>query len=141
MNDSDPALSVCFAVKIDDNDLGTFNSCEGLGCEVVIEQREEGGNNAFVWQLPTRLKYTNVKFSRPLGADTVKVAKWFASMTAGVKRLTATIQVMSGDGKVVATWELDGVVPVRWSGPSLNLDSPKVATETVEIAHHGFRNS
>ena len=141
MNDSDPALSVCFAVKIDDNDLGTFNSCEGLGCEVVIEQREEGGNNSFVWQLPTRLKYPNVKFSRPLGADTAKVARWFASMTAGVKRRTATIQAMSGDGKVVATWELDGVVPVRWSGPSLNLDSPKVATETVEIAHHGFRNS
>ena len=141
MNDSDPGLSVCFAVKIDDNDLGTFNSCEGLGCEVVIEQREEGGNNAFIWQLPTRLKYTNVKFSRPLGKDTAKVAKWFASMTSGVKRRTATIQVMSGDGTVVATWELDGVVPVRWSGPSLNLDSPKVATETVEIAHHGFRNS
>jgi len=141
MNDSDPGLSVCFAVKIDDNDLGTFNSCEGLGCEVVIEQREEGGNNGFVWQLPSRLKYSNVKFTRPLGADTAKVAKWFASMTSGVKRRTATIQVMSGDGTVVATWELDGVVPVRWSGPSLNLDSPKVATETVEIAHHGFRNS
>jgi phage tail-like protein len=141
MNDSDPGLSVCFAVKIDDNDLGTFNSCEGLGCEVVIEQREEGGNNAFVWQLPTRLKYTNVKFTRPLGADTAKVAQWFASMTGGVTRKTATIQVMSGDGKVVATWQLNGVVPVRWSGPSLNLDSPKVATETVEIAHHGFRNS
>ena len=141
MNDSDPGLSVCFAVKIDDNDLGTFNSCEGLGCEVVIEQREEGGNNGFIWQLPSRLKYTNVKFSRPLGKDTAKVAKWFASMTSGVKRRTATIQVMSGDGTVVATWELDGVVPVRWSGPSLNLDSPKVATETVEIAHHGFRNS
>jgi phage tail-like protein len=141
MNNSDPGLSVCFAVKIDDNDLGTFNSCEGLGCEVVIEQREEGGNNAFVWQLPTRLKYSNVKFTRPLGADTAKIAKWFASMTGGVKRRTATIQVMSGDGKVVATWALDGVVPVRWSGPSLNLDSPKVATETIEIAHHGFRNS
>lgn len=141
MNNSDPGLSVCFAVKIDDNDLGTFNSCEGLGCEVVIEQREEGGNNAFVWQLPTRLKYSNVKFTRPLGADTAKIAKWFASMTAGVERRTATIQVMSGDGTVVATWELNGVVPVRWSGPSLNLDSPKVAIETIEIAHHGFRNS
>ena len=55
MSNSEPTLSVFFAVKIDDNDLGTFNSCEGLGCEVVIEQREEGGNNAFVWQLPTRL--------------------------------------------------------------------------------------
>jgi phage tail-like protein len=141
MTDADPALSVCFAVKIDDDDLGTFNSCEGLGCEVVIEQREEGGNNAFVWQLPSRLKYTNVKFTRPLGADTAKVARWFASMTGGVTRRTATIQVMSGDGTVVATWELDGVIPVRWTGPSLNFDSPKVATETVEIAHHGFRNS
>jgi phage tail-like protein len=141
MNNSEPGLSVCFAVKIDDNDLGTFNSCEGLGCEVVIEQREEGGNNAFVWQLPTRLKYSNVKFTRPLGADTAKIAKWFASMAAGVERRTAIIQVMSGDGTVVATWELNGVVPVRWSGPSLNLDSPKVAIETIEIAHHGFRNS
>src|SRR5215469_12657947 len=141
MDTSDPGLSVCFAVKIDDNDLGTFNSCEGLGCEVVIEQREEGGNNGFIWQLPSRLKYSNVKFSRPLGADTTKVAKWFASMTAGVKRRTATIQVMSGDGTVVATWALDGVIPVRWTGPTLNLDSPKVATETVEIAHHGFLTS
>jgi phage tail-like protein len=141
MTDSDPGLSVCFAVKIDDDDLGTFNSCEGLGCEVVIEQREEGGNNAFIWQLPSRLKYTNVKFTRPLNADTAKVAKWFASMTGGVTRRTATIQVMSGDGTVVATWELDGVIPVRWTGPSLNFDTVKVATETVEIAHHGFRNS
>ena len=62
-------------------------------------------------------------------------------MTSGVKRRTATIAVMRGDGSVVATWDLDGVVPVRWSGPTLNLDSPKVAIETVEIAHHGFRNS
>jgi phage tail-like protein len=141
MADSDPALSVCFAVKIDDDDLGIFNSCEGLGCEVVIEQREEGGNNAFIWQLPSRLKYTNVKFTRPLSADTAKVAKWFASMTSGVTRRTATIQAMRGDGSVVATWELAGVIPVRWTGPSLNFDALKVATETVEIAHHGFRNS
>ena len=45
---------------------------------------------------------------------------------------------MTGDRKVVATWGLVGVIPVRWTGPSLNLDTPKVATETLEIAHHGF---
>ncbi len=135
---TDPAVSVCFAVSIDDKDLGTFNSCEGLGIEVVLEQREEGGNNGFVWQLPTRLKYSNVKLSRPLGPDTMKVARWFASMTGGVTRRTATIVAMTADDQVVARWGLADVVPVRWSGPSLNLDSPKVATETIEIAHHGF---
>ncbi len=77
--DSDPAVSVCFQVSIDDQSLGTFNGCEGLGCEVVIEQREEGGNNGAVWQLPTRLKYPNIKLSRPVTKDTEKVAKWFTA--------------------------------------------------------------
>ena len=88
MADDDPAVSVCFSVTIGNKELGTFISCEGLGVEVVIEQREEGGFNGQVWQLPTRLKYTNVKLSRPLGPDTKKIAEWFASMTTGVKRLS-----------------------------------------------------
>jgi phage tail-like protein len=138
MIDFEPAVTVCFAVSIDGDDLGVFNSCEGLGVEVVMEQREEGGNNGYVWQLPTRLKYTNVKLSRALGPDTVKVAKWFTGMTAKVTRRTATIVAMTSDNSKVATWNLTDVVPVRWSGPSLNLDSPKVAMETIEIAHHGF---
>jgi len=138
MADDDPAVSVCFSVTIGDKELGTFISCEGLGVEVVLEQREEGGFNSQVWQLPTRLKYTNIKLSRPLGPDTVKITKWFASMTTGVKRSTATIVAMSAERQPVATWHLSGVVPVRWTGPSLNVESPKVATETIEIAHHGF---
>jgi phage tail-like protein len=137
-SDEDPAVTVCFAVSIDDDSLGTFNSCEGLGIEVVLESREEGGNNGMVWQLPSRLKYPNVKLSRPLGKQTVKIAQWFAGMINGVEPKTATISAMTLDGTVVARWGLLGVVPVKWTGPSLNLDSPKVATETIEIAHHGF---
>lgn len=136
--DLDPAVSVCFVVKIDDVELGAFNSCEGLGCEVVMEQREEGGNNGFVWQLPTRVKFPNIKLTRPLTKDTEKVAKWFASIATGATRKTGQIQAMTADGTVVAQWGLLDVVPVRWTGPSLNPDSPKVATETIEVAHHGF---
>jgi len=136
--DTDPAVSVCFLVSIDDQNLGAFNGCEGLGCEVVIEQREEGGNNGAVWQLPTRLKYPNIKLSRPVTKDTEKIAKWFNSVATGVGRKTASITALTLDGTVVARWGLMDVIPVRWTGPSLNPDSPKVATETVEIAHHGF---
>ncbi|MEO7587031.1 MAG: phage tail protein [Arachnia sp.] len=134
----DPAVSVCFTVEIDGADLGAFSSCDGLGCEVVIEQREEGGVNGFVWQLPTRIKYSNVKLSRPVGRSSKHLTDWLVSFATGVSRQTATITAMTGDGEKVATWSLDGVIPVRWSGPSLNPDSPKVAVETIELAHHGF---
>jgi len=136
--DLDPAVSVCFVVTIDNMSLGAFNSCEGLGCEVVMEQREEGGNNGYVWQLPTRIKYSNIKLGRPVTRDTEKVAKWFASIATGVQRKTGQIQAMTADGTIVAQWGLLDVAPVRWTGPSLSAESPKVATETIEISHHGF---
>ena len=138
LEDVNTAVSLRYVVLIDDNSLGAFTSCEGLGCEVVMEVREEGGNNTSVWQLPTRLKFPNIKLTRPLGKDTEQIAKWFASMAAGYKRQTGTIQAMRSDGQLVAEWGLLDVVPVRWSGPSLSPDQPKVVTETVEIAHHGF---
>jgi phage tail-like protein len=134
----EPAISVSFTVLIDDNELGAFTTCEGLGCEVVLEQREEGGNNGFVWQLPTRIKYSNVKLTRPICKDSDKLTAWLAGFASGVKLHTATINARNTAQDIVATWNLDGVLPVRWSGPSLNPDSPKVAMETIELAHHGF---
>ena len=134
----EPALTVCFAVTIDHMQLGTFNSCEGLGVEVVMEQREEGGNNGMVWQLPTRLKYSNIKLTRPIGQDSRNLTKWITDAINKLAPTTAVIEALGADGTKVAKWSLEGVVPVRWTGPSLNLDSPKVFTETIEIAHHGF---
>lgn len=135
---SDPAVAVSFTVTIDRVDLGTFTSCEGLGCEVVIEQREEGGNQFFVHQLPGRIKYSNVKLTRPINSDTGKVAEWFASMAAPGARMGAQIVAKTHDGVAVARWGLLEVIPVKWTGPQLGVDNLKVATETLEIAHHGF---
>ena len=72
--------------------------------------------------MPTRLKYSNVKLSRPLSKQTLKIAQWFAGMVNGVEPKTATISAMTADGRIVAQWGLLGVIPVRWTGPSLNLE-------------------
>jgi phage tail-like protein len=138
MANDDSPVGVAFAVELDKTSIGMFNSCEGLGLEVVLEQREEGGNNMMVWQLPTRMKYSNIKLTRPVGPDSHKLTTWITKALHSVQPITAVISALSADGKPVAKWSLNGVVPVRWTGPSLNLDSPKVFTETLEIAHHGF---
>ena len=142
---SDPAVSLFFSVSIDTDqhpkvgvDLGDFTSCDGLGFEVAVEQREEGGNNGFVHQLPGRIKYSNIKLTRPLNRDSAVVAKWFSSMGGTIVRTQAVITARRPDGKAVATWTLRGVIPVKWSGPQLSVDTAKVAMETLELAHHGF---
>jgi phage tail-like protein len=134
----DETVAVCFVFKIDNEELGAFSGCDGLGCEFVMETREEGGNNGVIWQLPTRMKYSNIKLTRAITKDSAKIMKWFAGQAKGIKRKTGTIQALSLDGKIIAQWSLVDVVPVKWTGPQLTTDSNKVATETVEFAHHGF---
>ena len=73
--------------------------------------------------------------------NAAEVMAWLATMSTGVTPKTANISAMSADRTVVASWGLLGVIPVKWSGPGLNLDSPKVATETLELAHHGFTDA
>lgn len=135
---TETAVGIQYHVTVDGTDLGMFATCEGLGVEVVMETREEGGNNDFVHQLPTRLRYPNIRLSRPLGRDTTKVVAWISSMATGYERRTCQIKVLTVDGREVASWSLQGVVPVRWTGPQLQSDGAKVLTEQLEIAHHGF---
>lgn len=137
--DKDWALTVSYQVTLDDDDLGAFASVEGLGIEVVMELREEGGNNAHIWALPTRIKYPNVKLSRPLSSDAARVVRWILGIAESSQRSNGVITAMDSAGNAVLSWELADVVPVRWSGPSLNSDSSKVATETLELAHHGLQ--
>jgi phage tail-like protein len=134
----DPAVAYMFKVQIDGRPLGLWNSFEGLGMEAAVETREEGGNNAFVHQLPGRLRFTNVKISRPVGPDSRLVAEWLSGMADGVTRTTASITALGPDNREMVAWSLDGVVPVRWTGPAFNVETPKVAVETLELAYHGF---
>lgn len=137
----DPGSSLFFTLTIDGESLGYFNGCEGLASDVEVEQHQEGGNNGFTWQLPTRVTFSSIRLTRPLTPDTSKVAAWISSVTTGVKRPTAQIAALRADGSVVAKWGLIDVLPVRWQGPSLDPSSASVATEVLEIAHHGFTDA
>ncbi len=76
--------------------------------------------------------------TRPVTSDTARIAAWFAQMDGIARRTQAEIIVKNHDANTVFVWVLRDVIPVRWQGPSLSVDSPKIATETLELAHHGF---
>ncbi|MBF6606463.1 MAG: phage tail protein [Chloroflexi bacterium] len=135
----EPGLSLRFAVTIDHStNLGTWTKCEGLAIDYEVMEYSEGGNNAYVHRLPGRRKYANIKLSRPVSSDTAAVMAWLASVQAAVAPVTARISVCDTNGETVATWNLSGVFPARWSGPTLDVGTNQAAIETLELAHTGF---
>jgi T4-like virus tail tube protein gp19 len=53
-----------FGVQVQGLNLGYFTGCEGLSAEYAFEEIIEGGNNAYVYRLPGRIKYPTVKLTR-----------------------------------------------------------------------------
>ncbi|AZQ69904.1 MULTISPECIES: phage tail protein [Streptomyces] len=138
MADQPFAVSSHFQLSIGIHALGSFTACEGLGCAMEVEERVEGGTNGHVWQLPTRLRYTNVVLSRPLTRETVLVWAWMQQQMVEPMRLPGQLVALGPDRRPLVRWLLDGVLPVRWSGPGFDVEQSQAARETLEIAHNGF---
>lgn len=136
--DPDPAMGLWFEVRVDGQDLGAFSTCEGIGAEYEVFEVMEGGENSYVHKLPGRMKYTTIKLSRPVDANTTKIAQWFQSLKNQPKRSNGSITVYDGNKKTIASWSLEGIYPIRWTGPSLSSEGNQVAKETLELAHNGF---
>lgn len=138
MTDNIFATSVFFTLAIGGNDLGAFHTCSGLGAEVEVEQYAEGGNNGFAWQLPGRITWTNITLTRPVTADTLKIARWLSETTQRVERKDGEIVALRPNLTRIISWQIQGIVPVRWQGPSFDPASSQAAIETLEIAHEGL---
>ncbi|MFJ6775983.1 phage tail protein [Kitasatospora sp. NPDC091257] len=138
MSDQPFAVTSLFQLSIGDHALGSFTSCDGLGCAMDIEERAEGGENGRVWHLPTRLRYTNVVLGRPLNRQTTLVWAWLQLQVLQPVRMRGQIVALGPDRRPLVRWVLDGVLPVRWNGPSFTADVSEPARETLEITHDGF---
>ncbi len=136
----DPANSLRFNVVVDGLELGSFTALDGLTAEYEVMPYSEGGENSFIHQLPGRLKYGNVKLTRPVDLQSKALGAWFGLLAKGVggQRHTATVVAFNDNSEPVAEWTFMGVWPVRYAGPGLSTESGKVATETFEFAHSGL---
>jgi phage tail-like protein len=137
---TNPANSLRFNVVVDGVELGSFTALDGLSAEYEVRTYQEGGENGFIHQLPGRLKYSNIKLTRPVDLQSKGIGSWFRLLAKGVggRRHTATVVAFNDNSEPVAEWTFVDVWPVRYSGPSLSTESAKVATETFEFAHNGL---
>ena len=132
----DPAVNVVYRCTIDGFiPLGIWTKIEGLGFEYQVTESREGGVNGYTHKILGPCKYTNLRLSRPVDSTSELLMMWLQSNMVAVVPQTMAITAMTMAGEDITTWNLSGVVPVKWSGPSLDIMSNNIATETLEISY------
>ncbi len=136
---ADYAINLYYRFGVDRLDLGVFTSISGLQVDLQVQAVDEGGGGSLVHQLVGNPKYQNLELKRPVNPDTKKVMAWINSTIRGVSPATASLAALTPSGQVICEWNLTGVVPARWSGPSFDASgSPQAAMETLVVAYQGF---
>ena len=140
--DPDPFPVFKFWVEMKSIVVAEFKECSGLRLERSIDTVEEGGVNDRVHQLPGRNKYSNIVLKYGV-MQTDELWKWYQEglLDGKVKRINFTILLRNVKGEVVKRWSVEDAFPVKWEGPSLNVEGNQVAVETLEIVHHGLKLS
>ena len=132
----EPALSLTYKVTIDGIiPLGTWSKIEGLGFSYEVTEYREGGINGYMHKIVGPLKYDNVRLSRPVDSDSMLLSIWLSANLVKVVPQTMSITALNSAGEEVTTWNLAGVVPVKWQGPSLDIFGNQIAMETLEVAY------
>ena len=134
------APAVWFELDIQGHAVGYFTEISGLSAEVETFTYSEGGMNEFQHHLPTRVKYPNLVLKRGVTYEDALLA-WFQQCRDHAERKDITVELLGPDGKPVRAWQFMSAFPVKWQGPALNAGSTNAASETLEIAHHGFKEN
>jgi phage tail-like protein len=144
----DPQIASRFLLEVDGVEIGVFRSVSGLSINVETEDVHEGGENGYAHKLLGRMTWSNLVFKRGITQGD-SLFEWINQVSGEglatngnkVAKHTGAVTVIGYDGSRLRSWNLVGVLPVRWSGPTFDSESNTVLEEELEVAHEGFTSS
>ena len=130
-----------FKVSIgsDNEKEGMFQEVSGLGIQINVTDMPEGGENSYSHKVLGNATYPDVTFKRGLIND--NMFNWIKSCAGGagqIERKNIMIEIMKDDYSTGKKYILKNAVPVKWDGPSLNVMSDAIATESLTVAIEGL---
>jgi phage tail-like protein len=135
-----------FLFEVDTITIGSFMEVSGLEVTVETEDVVEGGENGFVHKLPGRMTWPTITLKRGVTRQD-ELLRWlnassgetFAANSNTLTRKSAAITLLDRTGARIMAWNFVDAFPVKWSGPSFASEAAEAPSETLEIAHHGFK--
>lgn len=134
----DPYRAFRFRIEIQGLVQGGFRSVGGIERQTTVEPYREGGVNDFEHQLV--VKTTSPPLTLQQGLVETTLWDWHQDVVAGsVTRRDVTIELLDETGREAWRWVCRSAFPAKWSGADLDAVSGAIATESVELVHHGIR--
>jgi phage tail-like protein len=120
---------------------GAFSDVTGMSGEMEILAYPEGGQNAFVHQLPGRHSWGRITFKKGVVLDRI-LWDWFdrgLNRSLGARR-DGYVSLQDANGRVAITWEFRAALAAKWTGPDLSAGGTgAVSIESLEVVHQGLR--
>ena len=133
----DPYRVFRFVVEIDGTEAGGFQAVSGVERQTEVEAYREGGVNDFEHQLVAKTTCPPLVLRRGLVGSWLW--DWHQDVVSGrVRRRTVSVLLLDEAGQEAWRWVCVGAYPARWTGAELDAMSESVATESVELVHHGI---
>ncbi|TCM35985.1 phage tail protein [Kribbella sp. VKM Ac-2568] len=138
MTRPDPYRAFRFRIEIQGLVQGGFRSVGGIERQTTVEPYREGGVNDFEHQLVVKTTFPPLTLQQGL-VDTT-LWDWHQEVIDGsVTRRDVTIELLDESGREAWRWVCQDAFPAKWTGADLDAVAGTIATESVELVHHGIR--
>jgi phage tail-like protein len=143
MAKEDPIVSSWFGLEFQNQIVGAFRECTGLGSEnEVVEYKASGPKGEYVIKkVPGRLKWNNITLKRGITENSMDMWDWRKLVEEGKvdeARKNGSIVMFNQKGDPIARWEFYFAWPSKITGPSANAQNNEVALEELELTHEGY---
>jgi len=116
-----------------------FQEVTGLDVEMEMESYTEGGQNRFIWQLPKRVRYSDITLKRGMFIDS-SVVQWCKNAFENFvfEPTTVTISLLNEKHDTIQAWSVMNALPKKWSIGGFNAQDNSIVVESITLSYHFF---
>lgn len=116
----------------------SFQEVSGISTTLDTEPYHEGGENAFVLQLPTKMSHPKLVLKRGVATTASRLVAWCRTVledgfVGGIKTKSLHVSLLDENHLPVRVWSFENAYPVGWEIESLNATKNEVAIEKIEL--------
>lgn len=122
---------------------GNFQEVSGISVSINTEEIIMGGENRYVYQVPSQTKYDNLVLKRGLVTTISPLATWCQSVFESdrgkaVKTKHIMLNLLDESGLPLMCWTFLNAYPIRWEMSGFDAMQNQIVVEQVEFVYRRF---